>query len=160
MSGYGQPLSQPFFSVIYGNKLCFLHRCAGCSSLSGVAGAVFGSPIFLVKTHLQTSSSQSIAVGHQHRHTGFISALQHVYQEGGVAGLWRGATASLPRICRHYAIHVIFTALTLCFRRCWQCRSISHLQELKYLEIMHLLSLRNNKIAKLFKVNFLIFKIS
>jgi len=74
-------------------------RCAGCSSLSGVAGAVFGSPIFLVKTHLQTSSSQSIAVGHQHRHTGFISALQHVYQEGGVAGLWRGATASLPRIC-------------------------------------------------------------
>ena len=75
-------------------------RCAACSSLSGVAGALFGSPIFLVKTHLQTASSAAIAVGHQHQHAGVAAAFREVYSAGGVRGLWRGATASLPRICQ------------------------------------------------------------
>ena len=77
-----------------------LVQCATCSSISGVAGALVGSPIFLVKTHLQTSSSASIAVGHQHGHAGMAEAFSEVYARGGVRGLWRGATASLPRICR------------------------------------------------------------
>ena len=76
-----------------------MFRCAACSALSGVAGSMFGSPIFLVKTHLQTCSSASIAVGHQHGHSGMVAAFRDVYRDGGVRGLWRGATASLPRIC-------------------------------------------------------------
>lgn len=76
-----------------------LIRCAMCSSVSGVAGAFFGSPIFLVKTHLQTSSSASIAVGYQHRHQGMVSALRAVYSKAGVLGLWQGVSASIPRIC-------------------------------------------------------------
>jgi len=69
-----------------------------CSAVSGVVGGFLGSPLFLVKTHLQTSSSSSISVGHQHHHGGFVSGLTRVYKAGGLAGLWQGATASIPRI--------------------------------------------------------------
>ena len=60
---------------------------------------MLGSPLFLVKTHLQTSSSQSIAVGYQHRHPGTWAGLRHLYAAGGLVGLWQGGTASVPRIC-------------------------------------------------------------
>ena len=75
-----------------------LARCAACSALSGLLGGVVGSPLFLVKTHLQTSSSQSIAVGHQHRHGGMLAGLRDLYTGGGVRGLWQGGFASIPRI--------------------------------------------------------------
>ena len=45
-----------------------LPRTMVCSAMAGVVGAVVGSPVFLVKTHLQTSSSAAISVGHQHNH--------------------------------------------------------------------------------------------
>uniref|UniRef100_G3QAQ4 Solute carrier family 25 member 35 n=1 Tax=Gasterosteus aculeatus TaxID=69293 RepID=G3QAQ4_GASAC len=38
---------------------------------AGVVGAVIGSPVYLVKTHLQSQSTASIAVGHQHKHPVF-----------------------------------------------------------------------------------------
>ena len=76
-----------------------LARCAVCSSASGLVGAVLGSPLFLVKTHLQTSSSESIAVGYQHRHPGTMAGLRQLYRAGGLSGLWQGGTASVPRIC-------------------------------------------------------------
>ena len=79
-----------------------MFRSAACSSLAGIAGALCGSPIFLVKTHLQTSSSSAIAVGHQHQHSGVLAAFRDVYRAGGVRGLWQGATASLPRICESH----------------------------------------------------------
>ena len=75
-----------------------LARCAGCSAVSGLVGGVVGSPLFLVKTHLQTSSSDSIAVGHQHRHRGMLAGLRELYMAGGVRGLWQGGFASVPRI--------------------------------------------------------------
>ena len=56
-----------------------------------------GSPLFLVKTHLQTSSSAGIAVGHQHRHGGMVAGLGQLYRAGGIRGLWQGGTASVPR---------------------------------------------------------------
>ncbi len=88
---------------------------------------VVGSPIFLVKTHLQTSSTNAaLSVGYQHRHGSMIQAFKYVvyllikqeklqkirnffpplflsffrniYRNGGVTGLWQGATASIPRI--------------------------------------------------------------
>ena len=68
-------------------------------STSGLVGAVLGSPLFLVKTHLQTSSSESIAVGYQHRHPGALAGLKQLYSAGGLVGLWQGGTASVPRIC-------------------------------------------------------------
>ncbi|XP_078741735.1 solute carrier family 25 member 35-like [Lampetra fluviatilis] len=38
-------------------------------AIAGICGATLGSPLYLVKTHLQTQSSLSIAVGHQYSYT-------------------------------------------------------------------------------------------
>jgi len=73
-------------------------RTVLCSATAGVVGAVVGSPVFLVKTQIQTSSSAGISVGHQHHHTSMLSAFQNLYRAGGLVGLWQGATASIPRI--------------------------------------------------------------
>ena len=75
-------------------------RTMGCSALAGIIGALVGSPVFLVKTQLQTSSSAAISVGHQHNHVSMTSAFRKIYVSGGVLGLWQGATASVPRISR------------------------------------------------------------
>ncbi|XP_037323764.2 solute carrier family 25 member 35 [Pungitius pungitius] len=67
-------------------------------AVAGVVGAVIGSPVYLVKTHLQSQSTASIAVGHQHRHPGMILALAAIYKEHGLLGLWRGSSAAVPRV--------------------------------------------------------------
>ncbi|XP_027888374.1 solute carrier family 25 member 35 [Xiphophorus couchianus] len=69
---------------------------AGASA--GVVGAIMGSPVYLVKTHLQSQSTSSIAVGHQHRHEGMIHALKVIYRQHGILGLWRGSSAAIPRV--------------------------------------------------------------
>ncbi|MBN3310668.1 S2535 protein, partial [Amia calva] len=43
-------------------------KSTAAGAVSGVVGAVMGSPIYLVKTHLQSQSTSSIAVGHQYKH--------------------------------------------------------------------------------------------
>eukprot|EP00088_Acartia_fossae_P002960 TRINITY_DN11230_c0_g1_i1.p1 TRINITY_DN11230_c0_g1~~TRINITY_DN11230_c0_g1_i1.p1 ORF type:complete len:299 (-),score=15.17 TRINITY_DN11230_c0_g1_i1:124-1020(-) len=68
------------------------------SSVSGLLGGLVGSPIYLVKTQMQTSSSAAISVGYQHKHTGMITAFSNIYSAAGLRGLWQGATASVPRI--------------------------------------------------------------
>ena len=77
-----------------------LIRTLACSSVSGVIGGFVGSPIFLVKTHLQTSSSSGISVGYQHNHGNMTTAFKKLFKDGGIVGLWQGATASIPRISR------------------------------------------------------------
>ncbi|TWW74843.1 Solute carrier family 25 member 35 [Takifugu flavidus] len=67
-------------------------------SVAGVVGAVMGSPIYLVKTHLQSQATSSIAVGHQYKHQGMIHALRAIYKEHGVIGLWRGSSAAVARV--------------------------------------------------------------
>ncbi|XP_056140853.1 solute carrier family 25 member 35 isoform X2 [Lampris incognitus] len=46
-------------------------KTTAAGAAAGVVGAVMGSPIYLVKTHLQSQSTSSIAVGHQHKHQVF-----------------------------------------------------------------------------------------
>ncbi|XP_069700644.1 solute carrier family 25 member 35-like [Periplaneta americana] len=72
-------------------------KCIIVGAFAGCAGAYSGSPFYLVKTHLQSQASESVAVGFQHAHTGSFSALKKIYQEGGIAGLWRGSCSALPR---------------------------------------------------------------
>ncbi|XP_054743291.1 solute carrier family 25 member 35-like [Anastrepha obliqua] len=73
----------------------------GLSLFSGAAGGAVGaycsSPFFLVKTQLQSHAPKQVAVGYQHKHTGMLSALRHIYRQGGIFGLWRGSTASIAR---------------------------------------------------------------
>ncbi|XP_028278308.1 solute carrier family 25 member 35 [Parambassis ranga] len=67
-------------------------------ALAGVSGAVMGSPIYLVKTHLQSQATSSIAVGHQYKHQGMFHALANIHRQHGILGLWRGASAAVPRV--------------------------------------------------------------
>ncbi|XP_014211307.1 solute carrier family 25 member 35 [Copidosoma floridanum] len=69
------------------------------SGVAGCAGAVLGSPLYLVKTVLQSKSSKSIAVGTQHEYaSGTIDAFRHLWREGGFSGLYRGWYANIPRV--------------------------------------------------------------
>ncbi|XP_014480817.1 PREDICTED: uncharacterized protein LOC106747627 isoform X4 [Dinoponera quadriceps] len=68
------------------------------SGTAGCVGAVLGSPFYLVKTQLQAQSAKSIAVGHQHDHSGSWDAFRSLWKEGGVTALYRGWNANLPRV--------------------------------------------------------------
>ncbi|KAL0993818.1 hypothetical protein UPYG_G00114330 [Umbra pygmaea] len=67
-------------------------------AVAGVVGAVMGSPIYLVKTHLQSQTASSIAVGHQYQHQGMFHALAAIHKQYGILGLWRGSSAAVPRV--------------------------------------------------------------
>ena len=48
-----------------------------------------GSPIFLVKTQLQTSSSSEISVGTQHNHANMLSAFRYFLSQGdSISTFW------------------------------------------------------------------------
>ncbi|XP_012932294.1 solute carrier family 25 member 35 isoform X2 [Heterocephalus glaber] len=73
-------------------------RSAAAGALAGLMGAYLGSPIYMVKTHLQAQAASEIAVGHQYKHKGMIQALTKIGQKHGLVGLWRGALGGLPRV--------------------------------------------------------------
>ncbi|MCJ8748350.1 hypothetical protein PDJAM_G00163720 [Pangasius djambal] len=73
-------------------------KSTAAGAVSGVVGAFVGSPIYLVKTHLQSQSMSSIAVGHQYQHRGMMHALSVIHREHGIMGLWRGSSAAVPRV--------------------------------------------------------------
>lgn len=68
-------------------------------ALSGVLGALLASPLFLIKTRMQSHTTSSIKVGHQHDYItkGALHSLRHVYNSEGVSGLWRGVDAAMLR---------------------------------------------------------------
>lgn len=92
------------YSII--NSLGYIHtdgrvsaaKATVAGAMAGAVGAVVGSPIYLVKTHLQSQSTSSIAVGHQYKHQGMIHALVAIHREHGILGLWRGSSAAIPRV--------------------------------------------------------------
>ncbi|XP_061869240.1 solute carrier family 25 member 34 [Colius striatus] len=67
-------------------------------AVAGAVGAFVGSPAYLVKTHLQAQTLGAVAVGHQHNHKSICGAFRSIYQQHGVAGLWRGVTGAVPRV--------------------------------------------------------------
>ncbi|KAM9758888.1 solute carrier family 25 member 34 [Menidia menidia] len=77
-------------------------RFHGGSLLSGAGagalGAFFASPAYLVKTHLQSQTVNTIAVGHQHNHLGVSDAFVTIYRREGLIGLWRGVNGAVPRV--------------------------------------------------------------
>lgn len=63
---------------------------------SGIIGAVLGSPLFLVKTRLQ-SYSDFIKIGEQTHYTGVWNGLKTIFQKEGFLGLYRGVDAAILR---------------------------------------------------------------
>ncbi|KAH8402234.1 hypothetical protein KR009_010627 [Drosophila setifemur] len=66
-------------------------------AIGGVVGSYCSSPFFLIKTQLQSQAAKEIAVGYQHAHTSLTDAVRQIYGRNGIAGLWRGSLAALPR---------------------------------------------------------------
>ncbi|KAI5641716.1 mitochondrial carrier protein domain-containing protein [Phthorimaea operculella] len=74
----------------------FLHSFT-FSSVAGAFSGLCGSPFQYVKTQLQSMSSQTIAVGTQHHHTGMMYAFKTIIARDGVKGLFRGAHGMMIR---------------------------------------------------------------
>ncbi|KXJ12691.1 solute carrier family 25 member 35 [Exaiptasia diaphana] len=73
-------------------------KCLVAGAISGALGAFLGSPVYMMKTQLQSQSAQQIAVGHQHSHKGFIAPLKSTYSTFGITGLWRGVSSAMARV--------------------------------------------------------------
>lgn len=65
-------------------------------ALSGIIGAVVGSPFFLVKTRMQ-SYSTIIQLGDQTHYSGVWNGLFSIYKQKGVLGLFKGVDAAILR---------------------------------------------------------------
>uniref|UniRef100_A0A8C9JQB1 Solute carrier family 25 member 34 n=1 Tax=Panthera tigris altaica TaxID=74533 RepID=A0A8C9JQB1_PANTA len=67
-------------------------------AVAGALGAFVGSPAYLVKTQLQAQTVAAMAVGHQHHHQSVLGALETIWRQQGLAGLWRGVGGAVPRV--------------------------------------------------------------
>ncbi|KAI9190830.1 mitochondrial carrier domain-containing protein [Polychytrium aggregatum] len=70
---------------------------AGASS--GILGAFVASPLFLIKTRMQSYAPSATAVGFQHNYVqqGTLRSLAIVFKNEGIRGLWRGVDAAMIR---------------------------------------------------------------
>lgn len=73
-------------------------RSVLAGAVAGCIGAFVGSPMYLVKIHLQSQADARIAVGYQHKHDSTASALRDIYRNNGIRGLWSGVTSAIPRV--------------------------------------------------------------
>lgn len=65
-------------------------------AISGIAGAIVGSPMYLVKTRMQSYSSQ-IQIGEQTHYKNAWQGLRLIYKAEGIKGLFRGVDAAILR---------------------------------------------------------------
>jgi solute carrier family 25 protein 34/35 len=63
----------------------------------GATGGAVGSPLYLVKTRLQSRSSH-VAVGDQYNYSGIVDAFRKIVKEDGLKGLLRGVKAAAVRV--------------------------------------------------------------
>uniref|UniRef100_A0A1Y1M409 Solute carrier family 25 member 35 n=1 Tax=Photinus pyralis TaxID=7054 RepID=A0A1Y1M409_PHOPY len=82
LGGYQWAHKRGYVTDEHGKTVFYKGFCV--SALTGAAGAFFGSPLFLIKTQMQSQSTKSVAVGYQHGRTGTLSAIKEIYTEHGV----------------------------------------------------------------------------
>ena len=64
---------------------------------AGVFGAFMGSPLFLIKTRLQSNTIGTTKYGYQHGYTGIIDGFSKILKTEGFRGLYHGVDASMLR---------------------------------------------------------------
>ncbi|QHS74478.1 Oac1p [Saccharomyces paradoxus] len=89
-------LNQLFFPDQEPHKVQSVGINVFSGAASGIIGAVIGSPLFLVKTRLQ-SYSEFIKIGEQTHYTGVWNGLVTIFKTEGVKGLFRGIDAAILR---------------------------------------------------------------
>ena len=80
---------------INGSSAHSINIVAGASA--GVFGAFMGSPLFLIKTRLQSRSKGNTKYGFQHGYTGIVDAFTKITKAEGIKGLYHGVDASMLR---------------------------------------------------------------
>lgn len=65
-------------------------------AMSGIAGAILGSPMYLVKTRMQSYSDQ-IKIGEQTHYKSAWDGVRKIYTSEGIKGLFRGVDAAIIR---------------------------------------------------------------
>eukprot|EP00834_Sanchytrium_tribonematis_P001405 NODE_34_length_36538_cov_0.612854.p13 type:complete len:284 gc:universal NODE_34_length_36538_cov_0.612854:20747-19896(-) len=64
---------------------------------AGVFGAFMGSPLFLIKTRLQSATNGATKYGYQHNYGGIVDATRKIIKAEGIRGLYHGVDASMLR---------------------------------------------------------------
>ncbi|CEG49250.1 mitochondrial carrier family [Plasmopara halstedii] len=94
--GLFEPL-QKVFGATDPTSYWFPVRNVCAAATSGMVGACAGSPFFLVKARIQAASSAG-KINAQYAYNGMIDGFRQIIQAEGLKGLYRGATASIPRV--------------------------------------------------------------
>ncbi|KAF6019384.1 SLC25A34 [Bugula neritina] len=86
-----------------------------CGAIAGTIGGFFGSPMYMIKTHMQSKANLSIAVGYQNECNGLFASLKNIYSQYGIMGLWRGSSGAVARVMLFSpdSLLIPFTASTL-----------------------------------------------
>lgn len=89
-------LNKAFFPESDPHKLQNVAVNVTAGATSGIIGAIVGSPLFLVKTRMQ-SYSNAIKIGEQTHYTSMSNGLATIFKKEGVLGLFRGVDAAILR---------------------------------------------------------------
>ncbi|KAG4430792.1 hypothetical protein IFR05_013725 [Cadophora sp. M221] len=95
--GFYEPIRSNLTSIVSTNKSqqnFGVNIVSG--ALSGIIGAVLGSPFFLIKTRMQTYSPVT-PMGTQHIYRNTWDAFRSIYGTEGLKGLYRGYDAAIAR---------------------------------------------------------------
>ncbi|VVC43251.1 Mitochondrial carrier domain,Mitochondrial substrate/solute carrier [Cinara cedri] len=85
--------------ILKENGTVSLIKSVAVGAGAGMLGGFLGSPLGMLKIHLQSYSAQSIAVGYQRKTISTLNGLLTLYRDYGVVrGLWRGAVGAMVRI--------------------------------------------------------------
>ncbi|CAI5744978.1 unnamed protein product [Peronospora destructor] len=94
--GLFEPL-QKVYGATDSTAMSFPLRNICAAATSGMIGASIGSPFYLVKARLQAASSVE-TINARYAYDGMIDGFRQIVKADGLKGLYRGATASIPRV--------------------------------------------------------------
>ncbi|ORY04939.1 mitochondrial carrier [Basidiobolus meristosporus CBS 931.73] len=98
MNGTRFTLYEPF-KELFNNTLSTgdaMSTAVIAGAASGVCAAAVSSPLYLVKTRMQ-SYSPANAIGYQHYYKNTYSGLSQIFRQEGIRGLFRGVDAAMIR---------------------------------------------------------------
>lgn len=95
--GFYEPIREFMTVILYGQSdIQSLVVDITSGATSGILGAGLASPLFLVKTRLQ-SFSPTLPVGKQYNYKSATDGILQIYRAEGVRGWWRGSCAAMAR---------------------------------------------------------------
>ena len=89
-------LNKTFYPAMDPHKVQNVAVNVVSGATSGIIGAIMGSPLFLIKTRMQ-SYSNAIQIGQQTHYTSIWNGLSSIYRAEGFKGLYRGVDAAILR---------------------------------------------------------------